>query len=139
MSILRTRSVLGRCFWMRQGGVRMKSSSAWAAALGFRFFAGEEELSGPVSELVNVTRIESPKEDVEALVPSAYSKDRRLTQPPLQRVLPKIIAAADVRNPLLGGNGATRIFGPQKGASDDKIDKLERALARLANLVAKEF
>ncbi len=110
-----------------------------ARALGFRFFAGEEELSGPVSELVNVTRIESPKEDVEALVPSAYSKDRRLTQPPLQRVLPKIIAAADVRNPLLGENGATRIFGPQKGATPDKIDKLERALTRLADVVAKDL
>jgi glycerate kinase len=40
---------------------------------------------------------------------------------------------------LLGENGATRVFGPQKGATDDKIDILERALAKLADVVSKEF
>src|SRR5262249_59429014 len=53
--------------------------------------------------------------------------------------LPKIIAAVDVRNPLLGENGATRVFGPQKGASRDKLSILERALTRLADVVAEEF
>ena len=52
---------------------------------------------------------------------------------------PKIVAAVDVQNPLLGENGATRVFGPQKGATDDKIDILERALAKLADVVSKEF
>jgi glycerate kinase len=51
----------------------------------------------------------------------------------------KIIAAVDVRNPLLGQNGATRIFGPQKGATEDKIDALEQALARFADVVAERF
>jgi glycerate 2-kinase len=51
----------------------------------------------------------------------------------------KITAAVDVRNPLLGQNGATRIFGPQKGAIKGKIDVLERALARLADVVAEQF
>src|SRR5207253_3322633 len=51
----------------------------------------------------------------------------------------KIIAAVDVKNPLLGKNGATRVFGPQKGASKDEIKLLERALTRLADVVAKEF
>ena len=109
-----------------------------ARSLGFRFFAGDQELSGAMSELQKLTRIGKPK-DVEALVPSAYSKSRRLTQPPLQRPLPKIIAAADVRNPLLGENGATRVFGPQKGATEDKIDILERALTRMADVVAKDL
>ena len=53
--------------------------------------------------------------------------------------LPKIIAAVDVRNPWLGKNGATRVFGPQKGASKDNIDCLERALTRLADVASKEF
>ena len=53
--------------------------------------------------------------------------------------LPKIIAAVDVRNPLLGKNGATRVFGPQKGESKDNIDSLERALTRLADVASKEF
>ena len=36
-----------------------------------------------------------------------------------------------MRNPLLGENGATRVFGPQKGASENEIDILERALTGL--------
>jgi glycerate kinase len=40
---------------------------------------------------------------------------------------------------LLGENGATRVFGPQKGASEDKLKILEQALTRLADVVAKEF
>jgi glycerate 2-kinase len=52
---------------------------------------------------------------------------------------PKIVAAVDVRNPLLGASGATRVFGPQKGATAHEIDILERALARLAAVVSKEF
>ena len=50
-----------------------------------------------------------------------------------------MVAAVDVRNPLLGENGATRVFGPQKGATGNKIDILERALGRLAEIVAKDF
>jgi len=53
--------------------------------------------------------------------------------------LPTIIAAVDVKNPLLSENGATRIFGPQKGVTPDKIEKFERALARLADVVADQF
>jgi glycerate kinase len=111
-----------------------------ARALGFLFFADGQELAGAVSELRELSRIESPKEVVEALATaSASTKNRRLTQPPLQRALPKIVAAADVRNPLLGENGATRVFGPQKGATDEKIEVLERVLVRLADIVANEF
>jgi glycerate kinase len=51
----------------------------------------------------------------------------------------KIVAAVDVKNPLLGENGATRVFGPQKGASKSGLDDLERALTRLADVVAREF
>jgi glycerate kinase len=58
---------------------------------------------------------------------------------PADLILPKIVAAVDVRNPLLGENGATRVYGPQKGATADKIEILERALATLADIVSKEF
>ena len=50
-----------------------------------------------------------------------------------------MIAAVDVRNPLLGENGATRVFGPQKGVTPDKADKFERALTRLADVVSEQF
>jgi glycerate 2-kinase len=110
-----------------------------ARALGYRFFSDARELKKDVSELQNLTRITFPEKVVGALVPSAQPKDRRLTQPPLQRTLPKIIAAVDVRNPLLGDNGATQVFGPQKRASNYELKVLEQALTRLANVVAEDF
>jgi glycerate 2-kinase len=109
-----------------------------ARALGFRFFAEARELTGTVNDLVKLTRIALPEGLVGALAAaSAQGKSRRLTQPPLQRA--KIIAAVDVKNPLLGENGATRVFGPQKGANQSDLDNLERALTRLAEVVATEF
>ncbi|HWB23699.1 MAG TPA: glycerate kinase [Gaiellaceae bacterium] len=36
--------------------------------------------------------------------------------------------ACDVRNPLLGERGATRVYGPQKGASPEAVEELERRL-----------
>ena len=65
-------------------------------------------------------------------------KLKGIERPP-DLVLPTIIAAVDVRNPLLGENGATRVFGPQKGASKNDLDNLERALTRLADVVATKF
>ena len=58
---------------------------------------------------------------------------------PIDLVVPTIIAAVDVKNPLLGENGATRVFGPQKGASNRDLDNLERALTKLAHVVAADF
>ena len=52
---------------------------------------------------------------------------------------PKVIAAVDVKNRLLGENGATRVFGPQKGVSKSDLENLEHALTRLADVVATEF
>ena len=41
----------------------------------------------------------------------------------------EIIVAADVENPAVGPNGAAAVFGPQKGASPDDVDRLDSALA----------
>ncbi len=42
--------------------------------------------------------------------------------------------ACDVRNPLLGARGAARAFGPQKGATPDVVDELERRLEGMPEL-----
>jgi glycerate kinase len=116
------------------GSVTNDGGFGMARALGFRFFgqlnAGkldcfkQSSLRGPdhllheeVSELVALVRIRRPD----------------------QLTLPKIVAAVDVKNPLLGTNGATRVFGPQKGASKDELQILEQALTRLADVAAGEF
>jgi glycerate kinase len=44
--------------------------------------------------------------------------------------------ASDVTNPLLGPNGASAIFGPQKGADDAAVAELESALTTWARVAA---
>lgn len=44
--------------------------------------------------------------------------------------------AADVDNPLCGPNGASHTFGRQKGATNEQIDRLDRALAHFADCCA---
>ncbi len=58
----------------------------------------------------------------------------------LHRVVPspcclegvEVLIAADVRNPLLGKRGATRVFAPQKGATVEMLPEMDRALWRWA-------
>ena len=93
----------------------------------------ERELDdGPV-DLIELARIESPV--VAGVSPAKFSQ----MQPARLPLQLKIIAACDVKNPLLGENGATRTFGPQKGASLDQLEILERALTRLADTVTHEL
>jgi glycerate kinase len=51
----------------------------------------------------------------------------------------EIVVACDVTNPLLGPNGASAIYGPQKGASEEDIRVLDSALARYADVVARDL
>jgi len=105
-----------------------------ARALGFRFFA-----SNPIGEdLTARTRGEKPSiPELTGAVTELRMLER--VEKPADLFLPKIVAAVDVRNPLLGENGATRVFGPQKGANEHELDASERALSRLADVVTKQF
>jgi glycerate kinase len=49
----------------------------------------------------------------------------------------EIIVACDVTNPLCGPNGASTVFGPQKGATIEMIPVLDANLSKYAN-IAKE-
>ncbi|ENV08911.1 hypothetical protein F966_02556 [Acinetobacter higginsii] len=49
----------------------------------------------------------------------------------------KFLLAADVTNPLCGPNGASHIFGPQKGASPHQVLELDQALAHFADVTAQ--
>lgn len=46
--------------------------------------------------------------------------------------------ACDVDNPLLGKNGATAVFGPQKGVTKEMQEQLESALAQLAKGITEQ-
>ena len=47
--------------------------------------------------------------------------------------------ASDVTNPLLGSQGAAHIFSPQKGATPEQVEVLEKSLAHFASLVGSQF
>ncbi|HGY3717670.1 TPA: glycerate 2-kinase [Citrobacter gillenii] len=50
-----------------------------------------------------------------------------------------IRVACDVTNPLTGENGASRIFGPQKGATEERIIELDRNLSHFADIIKKSL
>ncbi|PWJ58232.1 glycerate kinase [Dyadobacter jejuensis] len=102
------------------GSATTDAGIGMAAALGFRFFdeAGEA-------------------------VPPIGGNMERISQIDAQRVDPRVakvafIIACDVGNPLYGPNGAAAVYGPQKGASDEMVLKLDRGLERI-NQVATTF
>ncbi|MDY4502367.1 MAG: glycerate kinase [Lactobacillus johnsonii] len=51
----------------------------------------------------------------------------------------KIILASDVTNPLIGKEGASRVFGLQKGATPEMVEKLENNLQHYAEIVKRDL
>ena len=93
-----------------------------ARALGWRFL-GEagEDLSNRVSSLATLANIDGRQ--------VAFSKLKNV----------RLLALADVENPLLGPDGAAHTFAAQKGATDEQIQVLEEAMARFADVVEHDF
>ena len=50
-----------------------------------------------------------------------------------------ITVACDVTNPLTGENGASYVYGPQKGANPNMVKQLDEALAHFARMSAEEI
>ena len=50
----------------------------------------------------------------------------------------RIRAAADVTNPLCGPEGASEVYGPQKGATPDVVKELDAALRHFAQVIHKD-
>jgi len=83
-----------------------------AQALGVRFFDEEGELLGSGGgELARLASI-----DLSRL-------DPRLAEVTIE-------VACDVTNPLTGPQGAAHVYGPQKGATPEMVELLDRALER---------
>lgn len=51
----------------------------------------------------------------------------------------ELVVAADVKNPLLGSEGAVSIYGKQKGLSNKDAPLMEDALRNVADVIEKEF
>ena len=51
----------------------------------------------------------------------------------------RVLGATDVTNPLCGPEGATAIYGPQKGADTAEIAELDAALAHFAAVIHRDL
>jgi glycerate kinase len=51
----------------------------------------------------------------------------------------RIDVASDVDNPLCGPQGASHVFGPQKGATPEQVRELDRMLANFADVCARHL
>ncbi len=87
------------------------------AALGAEFYDADGKKFIPTGKtLINISAI-----DVSGL-------DERVKKC-------SFIAATDVRNTLLGENGATMVFARQKGADNEQLQEMERGMAHYARLL----
>src|SRR3989441_1580237 len=98
------------------GSATNDGGAGLARALGYRFFDREgREIPEGGASLARLHRIDGQ------------------TDPRLVR--PAIDVACDVRNPLLGPEGASAVYGPQKGATPEIVRELDAALTRYADVL----
>ena len=90
-------------------------------ALGFRLLDTHgRELEPGGGELDRLARIE--RTDQVAVLGSAT-----------------IAVACDVTNPLCGPQGASAVYGPQKGATPEVVERLDRNLGHFADIVVRDL
>lgn len=99
------------------GSATNDGGSGLARALGFRFLdAAGHELADLPADLEKAARIEPPEAPLSA----------------------EITVACDVANPLLGPQGCTSVYGPQKGIAPGNIARHESRLAHLVDLLGEK-
>lgn len=102
------------------GSATVDGGSGILQALGFRFLdKNDNELLFMPERLQKLAYIDDSK---------AHIRLRECS----------IIILCDVNNRLLGEQGAARIFGPQKGADKEAVEKLEAALQQFRDVVLKQ-
>lgn len=100
------------------GSATNDAGSGALRALGARFLDEHDRELGPGgAELARLRRID------------AAALQRRLTGASIE-------IATDVQNPLCGPNGASAVYGPQKGATPAVVRELDSALSHFADVVA---
>lgn len=104
------------------GGSATNDAGAGAmTALGVRFLdANGKELPPGGAALANLHRVDISSFDF-----------------PLDRITVEV--ACDVANPLTGPEGASAVFGPQKGATLAMVERLDKALAHFAEVIRRDL
>jgi len=112
------------------GSATNDGGTAMARALGFRFLDEQgEELQNLPRDLDKLHRIETP-----AVGAFARMREDGLV---LANEPTEVLVACDVTNLLLGPEGCTRVYGPQKGVKD--FAYFESRLERLAKVVERDL
>ncbi len=103
------------------GSATNDGGAGFAAALGFGLLDSEGKPIEPTGEgLSRLSRID------------VSGKNKRLAGV-------EIAAACDVSNPLCGPDGASAVYGPQKGATAEQIRRLDANLAHFAEIVERDL
>jgi glycerate kinase len=103
------------------GSATNDGGAGMAQALGYRLLdAGGRELGRGGAALAQLMRI-----DATGLDPAWRSVS--------------VMVASDVTNPLTGPQGASYIYGPQKGADQMAVRELDQALAHLAEIFERDL
>jgi glycerate kinase len=103
------------------GSATNDGGAGMAQALGYRLTNKRGEELGPGgARLVQLDRI-----------------DGSGRHPRLEAV--NVYVACDVNNPLCGPNGASAVYGPQKGATAEDVLILDHALAHFAKIVERDM
>jgi glycerate kinase len=112
------------------GSATNDGGAGMARALGFRLLDVEgRELPPGGAALSRLAGIEAPARysPFESLRVSGYGHDIR------------VFGATDVTNPLCGPQGASAVYGPQKGADPDAIRGLDAALDHFAAVLRRDL
>ncbi|HKB18156.1 MAG TPA: glycerate kinase, partial [Candidatus Dormibacteraeota bacterium] len=103
------------------GSATNDGGAGMAQALGYRLLdAGGRDLLRGGAALAQLARIEAAGFD------------------PAWRSV-TVMVASDVTNPLTGPQGASYIYGPQKGADEKAVRELDEALAHLAEIIKRDL
>lgn len=103
------------------GSATVDGSSGLLLELGVRFLdEDKEEITDVPEGLIGLKSI-----DISGLDPRLKNCE--------------IIVLCDVKNKLLGKNGAAAIFGPQKGADKKQVDLLDGCLAQLNKITLQDL
>jgi glycerate kinase len=112
------------CRWLivgLGGSATSDGGAGMAQALGVRLLSGDgDDLKRGAAALMSLERIDTS------------GRDPRVEET-------TIYAASDVTNPLCGPEGAAAVYGPQKGADDQMVRRLDQALAHFAEVVERDL
>ena len=122
---------LGELIWQIEKDVRNKNLTVNKVYFGIGGTATMDMGMGMMSELgLNLLDLDYREIDV---IPQNFSLTKRIRYIPFNLSF-DLIPIVDVSNSLLGAKGGIRIYGKQKGASEENILIIEKSFNHLINL-----